>query len=374
MREKKGSIGKTTARARGRVPFSGMQIMAAAIACLVIWNICLQVQLLRARPRMEAYLPKDLYVAVGNTMELYNSQVVVCGLKEAYTLSWDCEIGKNMGARFSVEGLEEQLGDYPLVLEIYDWNDSLVERLTSTLHVVDAQMEGEYSILNIGDSLSNGREWYRKIFYLSDGHLTFAGTRGWTKYSHEGRSGFSPQDYLGETAYSHEGEGVHPFYDPAQERFDWNYYKLKTGIQPDVIQIFLGINGLKDDPSDQVDAITQMVNNIRSYDQNIPIYIVNTPYVGDQDHMGSMELPDGSPWFRGEHKKAWDWRVMHLMKALQRKLGNYSHVTFVPLALMHDSAHNFDMGEALHPNDRGDEQFASCMYGVYCGTLEGQLR
>ena len=53
MREKKGSIGKTTARARGRVPFSGMQIMAAAIACLVIWNICLQVQLLRARPRME---------------------------------------------------------------------------------------------------------------------------------------------------------------------------------------------------------------------------------------------------------------------------------------------------------------------------------
>ena len=42
--------------------------------------------------------------------------------------------------------------------------------------------------------------------------------------------------------------------------FDWKYYKLYTGKDPDVIQIFLGTNGLKDDPSDTVNAIAQMVD------------------------------------------------------------------------------------------------------------------
>ena len=344
--------------------------LTVAFFGLLLWNIRLQTELTRLRPRMEAYLPKDVYVAVGATMELYNDQVVICGMEGAYILSWDCEIGHNMEEKFSVEGKEEQIGDYPLTLTVSDWNGREVKRLSSTLHVVDNRLENAYSVLNIGDSLSNGREWYRKIFYLSDGQITFAGTRGWTKYSHEGRSGFSPQDYLGETEYTFEGEGVHPFYDPAQKMFDWNYYKMRTGYDPDIVQIFLGINGLKEDPSDSIAAIAQMVNNIRRYDQELPIYIVNTIYVGDQDHLGMAELPDGSAQFRGDSKLQYDRKVLHLMEGLTRKLGNYNRVTFIPLALMHDSAHNFEEGEALHPNETGDEQFAACMYSVYCGTLE----
>ena len=340
------------------------------LAGLLIWNICLQWQIKKLTPQMDAYLPADVYVAVGSTVELYNDQVVISGMEDAFILNWDCEIGYNLEDRFSITGKEEQIGKYPLVLTIYDWNGREVETLSSTLHVVSDQLEGSYSILNIGDSLSNGREWYRNIFYLSDGQLTFAGTRGWTKYSHEGRAGFSPQDYLSETEYTFEGEGVHPFYDPVQQMFDWNYYKLSTGVDPDAVQIFLGINGLAEDPSDSIDAIEQMVNNIRKYDQQIPIYLVNTIYVADQDHLGSVELRDGTTQFRGRYKLEYDQKVMDLMQGLVERLDNYTHVEFIPLALMHDSANNFEAGEALHPNETGDEQFAACMYSVYCGTLE----
>jgi hypothetical protein len=363
----------TEKRLRWRAGSRGRIFLLALFLLLVLWNVRLQVQLGQTKPDMEVYLPQDLYVAVGSAVELYNNQVVICGMEDAYILNWNCQIGQNLKECFYVEGKEEQIGDYPLILEIYDWNGNLVRKLTSTLHVVDNRLDREYSVLNIGDSLSNGREWYRDVFYLSDGKVTFTGTRGWTKYSHEGRSGFSPQDYLTETEYPFEDEGVHPFYDPVQQMFDWNYYKINTGIDPDVIQIFLGVNGLKDDPTDNIDAIAQMVNNIRKYDQEIPIYIVNTPYLGDQDHLGRMELPNGDPWFQGEYKLRYDRRILHLMEGLDRKLGNYSHVNFIPLALMHDSVHNFDENEALHPNDEGYDQFAACMYSVYCGTLKLQL-
>lgn len=347
-------------------------VLALIICGLLFWNISLQKELKSYEPIIEAYLPEDIYVAVGSTIELYNSQVAWAGIQDNYSFNWDCAVGENREDRFSITGKEEQIGDYPLKLTIYDYNLKEVLTFTSTLHVVEQVLEGEYSIMNMGDSLSNGREWYRTIFYLSDGQITFTGTRGWTKYSHEGRSGFSAEDYLKPTEYFSQGvsEGIHPFYDPVQQMFDWNYYKLYTGKEPDVIQIFLGTNGLKDDPSETVDAIEQMVNNIRRYDKEIPIYLVNPIYWADQEKIGTMTRQDGMAFLPGEFKKRSDKRIMDLMRAMDKKFGSMKGVTLIPLALMHNSKDNFLEGDALHPGEAGDQQFAEVMYSVYCGTLE----
>ena len=215
-------------------------------AGLLAWNLFLQSELQKYKPQVEAYLPEDVYVAVGSTIELYNDQVVWSGLRDGYSCDWDCPVGENLEDRFSVTGKEEQIGDYPLTLTVFDYNVNELLTLSCTLHVVE-KLEGEYSIMNMGDSLSDGKEWYRTIYHLSGDQITFTGTRGWTRYSHEGRSGFSAQDYLEPTEFFSNGvsEGIQPFYDPVQEMFDWNYYKLYTGKDPDVIQIFLGTNGLQ---------------------------------------------------------------------------------------------------------------------------------
>lgn len=343
------------------------------LAGMLVWNILLTQEVKKYKPQIEAYLPEDVYVAVGNTMELYNDQVAWSGIREGYFFNWDCEIGENHADRFSVTGVEKQIGDYSLVLTIYDYNVNEIMTLESTLHVVDQVLEQEYSILNIGDSLSNGREWYRTIYHMSDGQITFTGTRGWDRYSHEGRSGFSAEDYLEPTEYTSEDrgyEGIQPFYDPVQEMFDWNYYKLSTGKNPDIIQIFLGTNGLKDDPSDTVDAIAQMVDNIRRHDKDIPIYLVNTIYWADQETIATMKKQDGTAFLRGEFKNRSDKRIMDLMKAMEKEFRGEKGVTLIPLALMHNSAENFTESDALHPGDAGDQQFAEVMYSVYCGTLE----
>ena len=349
-----------------------LAVFALLLAGVLFWNLSLQRELEKYKPQVEAYLPEDLYVAVGSTIEIYNDQVAWAGVREGYSFNWDCAVGENLEDRFAITGKEEQLGDYPLTLTIYDYNVNEVLTFKSTLHVVDEVLEGAYSILNMGDSLSNGREWYRTIYHRSDGQLTFTGTRGWTRYSHEGRSGFSAEDYLNPTEYFSDGvsEGIQPFYDPVQNMFDWNYYKMFTGKDPDVIQIFLGTNGLRDDPSGTVDAIAQMIKNIRKYDEEISIYLVNTIYWADQEKIGTMLRQDGTAFLQGEFKNRCDKRIMDLMRAMDKRFGNMDGVTLIPLALMHNSKENFQAGDALHPTEEGDRQFAEVMYSVYCGTLE----
>lgn len=49
-------------------------IPAAVIIGLLVWNVILQLELKKYRPQVEAYLPEDIYVAVGSTVELYDDR------------------------------------------------------------------------------------------------------------------------------------------------------------------------------------------------------------------------------------------------------------------------------------------------------------
>ena len=52
-----------------------------------------------------------------------------------------------------------------------------------------------------------------------------------------------------------------------------------------------------------------MVDNIRRHDKDIPIYIVNTIYWGDQEKIGTMVRQDGTAFLQGEFKNRSDKRI-----------------------------------------------------------------
>ena len=79
-----------------------LAVVVLLFAGLLGWNIYLQRELYKYKPQVEAYLPEDIYVAVGSTIELYNDQVVWSGLRDGYSCNWDCQIGENLEDRFSV--------------------------------------------------------------------------------------------------------------------------------------------------------------------------------------------------------------------------------------------------------------------------------
>lgn len=333
------------------------------------------------------FLPKDIYVASGITIELYNSQVSSLGEQIAnYHTKWTCEVGQNMERKFSITGTDELIGEYPLTFTIYsDMGIPLVEAST-TLRIVPARQE-RFSLLTIGDSLSSDWTTYERLIELTDDKIIFMGTRAAQGALTEARMGFSAWDYLTAVGYdmSEPTETLQPFYSGKTKGFDWGYYKRKTGFSPDAVQLFLGTNGLGMETSENGDGIVQIVKNIHENDPDLPIYLVHTLYLSNQNGMGTW-LKQSSDLFGGSDKYEVDQKVFNLMIYLEETLKDEKNLYFVPAGMCHDSANNFDTKEipvnphsseteevpadALHPSEAGFQQIADCLYSVICGTMD----
>lgn len=341
-----------------------------------------------------AFLPREIYVAVGRTIELYNNQV--CINAERFNLAWKCDIGSAMKRKFTITGKSELIGEYDLVLDIYNDNLDLLKSLSTKLKVVNNVISKNVNILPIGDSLTNGKGWLTETNSLSEGKINYVGTR-WNGFGtteenatqkHEGRSGASAEWYIRNWPYDYEANGKtssNPFWNPTTSKFDFGYYKTTYNINPDVVQIFLGTNGIKVDPTLNTSHIKSIVDGIRENSPSIKIYIVNTIYRSNQDGIGMKVNTDGYATFKNQYKREEDTKVFNLMKSLNETFSNYSNLYFINLALTHDTEYNFGRVEtsvnprsaikevvpydSVHPVQEGYLQMADVMFSTFCGTL-----
>jgi len=325
-----------------------------------------------------AFLPSEICVAVGRTIELYNKQVVWCGNPNNYHFKWTCSKGKTMKRKWTYTGASGDIGTYTLTLTVLNNNLEDVATATTTLNVVSNVISTPKSILCIGDSLTNEKAWLSELRTLSSNQITLIGTRGTAPLNHEGRSGFSAAQYLAATEYTFESEGIQPFWNPTSKRFDWAYYKTQTGLAPDAVQIFLGTNGIELNPNTNAGNIKQIIDYIRQDDVAIPIYLVFTLYSADQNGMGisfdTLML-----------KALEDRKVFNLMRKLYTLLSEYTNLYFIPVSLTHDSEYNFGVvstkvnpratqyenlpSQSTHPQEQGYLQMADIMFSVYAAHL-----
>lgn len=342
---------------------------------------------------VHAYMPPEVYVAVGRTIELYNNQV--CLEADKYHVRWVCDVGAALGRKYTLTATEDMIGEYALRCDIV--NDANVVLWTGSTQVkVVAQIAAPKSICPIGDSLTNWKPWLSEVMNLSSGNISFAGTYthsladadGETRtFSHEGRSGFSAASYIDGSPYTFGGatETEHNrFWDGSA--FSWGHYKTTYGINPDAVQIFLGTNKIGYDATENAGYIKQMVDAIRADDASIPIFVINTIYRSRQDGYGSVG-DDGYATASGAsaYQHGEDIKVLNLMTKLRELLGDYEGVHLVPLALCHDTEYNFGTvtapvnpraaqtqtmpEESVHPATQGYYQFADVLYSAYCGVL-----
>jgi hypothetical protein len=332
------------------------------------------------------FLPSEICIAVGRTIEIYNKQVAWSGNIENYHFKWECPIGSALKRKWSCEGKTANIGNHTLTCTVYDNNMKQIAKVSTTVKVVDTALTAPKKLLCIGDSLTNDKAWMPELDTLANSMIQFVGSRQWVYYErtfyHEGRSGFSAASYLAATQYTYEGEGVHPFWNPSTSQFDYAYYKTQTGVNPDAIQIFLGTNGISLDPTTNADNIKTIVDRIRSADSVIPIYVVFTLYRGDQNGIGKQLSTDGYSAGSGVWKLEEDRKVYNLMVKLNELLSGYSNLHFIPIALTHDSEFNFGSTqvpvnprafqtesqaiEATHPQEQGYFQMADIIYSTWC--------
>jgi hypothetical protein len=147
-------------------------------------------------------LPKELNIAVGRTIELYNKQVCQCGNINNYHFSWACDIGAAMKRKWTVTATSAMVGNHALTLNVYDNNLNLVATGTTTIKIVNVStpITTPKNVLCMGDSLSASKPWLNEWKSLSDtmfgiGKLQFIGTQGTDPYKNEGYSGWSTNNF-----------------------------------------------------------------------------------------------------------------------------------------------------------------------------------
>lgn len=348
-----------------------------------------------------AFLPKELNIAVGRTIELYNKQAIWTGNLDNYHVQWVCSVGRSLDRKWSCKAELGMIGSYNLKMNVYDNNRNQVAVASTVVNIVSNIIENPVVLGNWGDSLSNAKPWYAELKSLSANKISYGGTRTGGMASgegHEGRSGASAKWYLENSTYTFEsnydqsnpndttGKG-NPFWNPTTGKFDYDYYRTAYNKNLDAIQLYLGTNGMALNPDENVKNIKAIVDGIREADANIPIFVVNTLYRGGQDGMGKQLSSDGYSAGSGVWKLEEDRKVFNLMVALSDALKDYSNVHFVPIALTHDSENNFkdttkqiavnprstitkiEDSEATHPQTPGYLQMADIMFSTIAAKL-----
>ena len=142
------------------------------------------------------FLPSEICIAVGRTIEIYNKQVAWCGNIDNYHFEWVCTIGKSMKRKWMFTGATDKIGSYALTCNVYDNNMVAVATASTTIKIVDNTIGTALNMLTIGDSLSNTKPWLQEVRTLSSNQITLVGSKGTTPLKHEGYSGFSAGSFL----------------------------------------------------------------------------------------------------------------------------------------------------------------------------------
>ena len=342
---------------------------------------------------------KEICIAEGRTIELYNSQVTNYGNKiQELSFFWS-GCGSCMKRKWTMKGTAANIGNYTLTLRVYDKDRKLLKEKEYPVRVVSDNIASSFSICPIGDSLTNYKPWQQTLIDLSDSKISLVGTR-WGNgassipFRHEGRSGASSNYYIGNNSYTFDSNGIpgndgraqnfNPFWNPNTSQVDFNYYKSNYNVDPGKLLIWLGTNGISVNPNPNAERIKTFIDRIRSTGgATIPIFVVHTLFRGDQNGLGKQTGNDGfvanAAWKLEE-----DIKVFNLHQRLHNLLRGYANVYLVPVSTCHDSEFNFGSVptpvnphavqteeipvEATHPQQQGYLQIADVIFSSIAGN------
>ena len=343
---------------------------------------------------VHAFIPSSLYCAVGRTIELYNSQVC---LAKYINVQWRI----NNRTANSIRPLKRKLqilgnetGKAVAVFVAYDDNKNILFAGETRLYFVSASLSSIKSIVPVGDSLTNDKAWLAEVERLSGNNINYVGEYSWGLQDadgnmqtggHEGRSGFSAKDYATGAIYTYGGES-NPNKWWNGNRFSLTAFENATSINPDIVQLWVGVNGLSDNNAENANYIKTLVDNIRLDNASIPIFVCVTPFKGDQNAIGLQGSVDGfvagvSTWKYNE-----DFKIMDLMKRIYTIFSSgYTNVHIIDLAISMDSEYNYGwqdvpvnpravqtehiQTDSVHPQAQGYFQIADILFSNYCAVL-----
>lgn len=190
-------------------------------------------------------LPKKIYALTGYELNVYFENLTEDWTR--YDWNVDCTKGMQLERGYRVTPTDSDAGSYTLTITATD-STGTVTTATTTL-IITASSAGSGvtdTLIVLGDSTTNNGIAVTKLaqnFADDVMSLTLYGTRGTAPYKHEGRSGWTFNNYFTVAVDSANSSVVNPFYNPTTQTFDASYYFDNSGVSiPNWFFINLGIN------------------------------------------------------------------------------------------------------------------------------------
>lgn len=141
------------------------------------------------------YLAEKYYLVTGDRFELFYRSIIKKHNPYSQYIKATCEKGYTYNRYFTYTPKEDEVGNYPLTISIFDDDGNVLEEAHSTLIVNKPQeLDKKVNILCIGDSLTVNGVWpkigYEKYNSLYPGKLNFIGKLQTGEVGYEGYGGW----------------------------------------------------------------------------------------------------------------------------------------------------------------------------------------
>lgn len=296
----------------------------------------------------DLWLPDTIYLALGNTIELYNDDIAFIKLNDTSVhFSWAHEKGMSDSRKFYWTANE--LGNVKITIKCFHISE-LVDSASTILKVVRKTNIGNKNILAIGNSLTESGYVYQfqQILHDLNFQINPIGTQG-DIYKHEGHGGWMYSTFL---------SSVSPFY--FQKTISYKkYIENNSLLNPDIIRIDLGINECYGNypMNDIVRDASNLIDTI-NHDYPNSLIIIALPTISEKTGSGWIDdygtLSNFEPYIL---------RIRELWKRLYSKysFGRYkSNIQVSCDGLFIDRTNGYPINDGVHPNSTG-----------YCQLIRG---
>ena len=351
-------------------------------------------------------LPPRIYAVPGIEMNVYFDNVCLVVNRANYVFDVTCDKGAQQAERWTFVPTNEDVGQFPFVLEVRDEANRVIARAESVLVVApkDAGAGVPVRLLTIGASETHAAVYPAHLLDLfkTEGNPQFAlvgrapdpkkpdvrieGYGGWTaeRFMTHFKAEKRPEGPLDWKVWNACGS---PFLYPDGEgkfKADFGQYcrEFNQGKGPDFVTITLGGNDLFTCTDETIDAsiakmftyYDELIDMIRPVRKDTKIgAVLMYPPAASQDAFGANYRCGQTQW---QYK-----RNMH--RAYERMIEKYAgreaeHITLVPVKINLDCEHNFPtlkvpwnaqtktvglrLNNGGHPTEEGSRQIGDTIY------------
>ncbi len=348
------------------------------------------------RANINLNLPDALYAVVGEETNIFFESVVTTPPGSSYSCKIISSKGRQQVERWAFTPTSQDVGDFPLTIEVRDSSDSVVARASTVVSVAPSESGEGILLLAIGDSLTEAGVYTEELLELGKrsggAGIKLLGSHhssGSPENLHEGYGGWKYDYFLSRFDASVEGvsgrQGNSPFIfkvDGAVVLDISRYVREKlAGASPGYVTVFLGTNDVfgADDKNREktVDAVVaqanQLIDAIRKAMPEAKVGVLAPLAPADQNAFGENY---GCEFDRWTYRKNQTLLVQKLISNFSNREGE--RIYFVPAFVNFDPAGDYPTSvtpknarnremvtrqtNAVHPAETGYQHVADSIY------------